>query len=45
VIVYPEGVYYGKVTLADVNEIVEEHLVNNRPVERLRLNFAKPVQK
>jgi (2Fe-2S) ferredoxin len=41
VIVYPDGVYYGKVSLQDVNEIVEEHLVNNRPVERLRLNFAK----
>lgn len=39
VIVYPEGVYYGKVGLEDVNEIVEEHLVNNRPVERLRLKF------
>ncbi len=41
VIVYPEGVYYGKVSLADVAEIVEEHLLNNRPVERLRLNFAR----
>lgn len=41
VIVYPEGVYYGKVTLEDVNEIVEEHLLHNRPVERLRLSFQK----
>ena len=44
VIVYPEAVYYGKVSLADVAEIVEEHLVNNRPVERLRLYFARPVK-
>lgn len=41
VIVYPEGVYYGKVSLEDVQEIVEEHLVHNRPVERLRINFKK----
>ena len=38
-VVYPEGVFYGKVTDADVPEIVEEHLLNNRPVERLRLRF------
>src|SRR3990172_8954348 len=37
IVVYPEGVWYGFVTLADVDEIVESHLVNGRPVERLRL--------
>jgi (2Fe-2S) ferredoxin len=35
VVVYPEGVYYGKVSLDDVNEIIESHLVGNIPVERL----------
>jgi (2Fe-2S) ferredoxin len=35
VAVYPEGVFYGKVSLADVNEIIESHLVGNTPVERL----------
>jgi (2Fe-2S) ferredoxin len=39
VVVYPEGVFYGNVQLSDVNEIFEEHIVNNRPVERLKLNF------
>ena len=39
VVVYPEGVYYGKVQLSDVKEIVEEHIINNKPVERLRLFF------
>lgn len=39
VVVYPEGIYYGAVTPADVNEIVQEHLLNNRPVERLIINF------
>ncbi len=37
IVVYPEGTWYGFVTLADVPEIVESHLLNNRPVERLRL--------
>jgi (2Fe-2S) ferredoxin len=37
VVVYPEGVWYGGVTVADVPEIVERHLVGGEPVERLRL--------
>lgn len=35
VVVYPEGVWYGGVTAADVPEIVESHLVNGKPVDRL----------
>lgn len=41
VVIYPEGIFYGNVHLADVNEIVQEHIVNNRIVERLRMNFDK----
>lgn len=41
VVVYPEGVFYGHVQIGDVQEIVEEHLVNDRPVERLRLKFQR----
>lgn len=41
VVVYPEGVFYGRVQLSDVPEIVQEHLVNDRPVERLRLKFQR----
>jgi (2Fe-2S) ferredoxin len=37
VVVYPEGVWYGHVRVEDVPEIVESHLVNGVPVERLRL--------
>lgn len=37
VVVYPEGVWYGGVRVEDVPEIVERHLVNGEPVERLRL--------
>ncbi len=41
VVVYPEGIFYGAVEFADVNEIVEEHLENNRPVQRLIIDFTK----
>ncbi len=37
VVVYPEGVWYGKVQLSDVAEIVESHLMHGRPVERLKI--------
>jgi (2Fe-2S) ferredoxin len=37
VMVYPDGTLYGQVTADDVTEIIEEHLENDRPVERLVL--------
>lgn len=41
-VVYPEGVWYGEVKKEDVEEIVREHFVNGRPLERLRM---KPIAK
>jgi (2Fe-2S) ferredoxin len=38
VVIYPEGVWYGRVKPEDVAEIVESHLINHRPLMRLRLN-------
>ena len=35
VVVYPENVWYGRVTEGDVIEIVEEHIIGGRPVTRL----------
>jgi (2Fe-2S) ferredoxin len=35
VVVYPDTVWYGRVTEADVEEIVEQHIIGGRPVERL----------
>ena len=35
VIVYPDGTFYSRVTPEDVKEIVEEHLLKGRKVERL----------
>ena len=37
VLVYPEGVMYGKVSKDDVTAIIEEHLLGDKPVERLQL--------
>ena len=37
VMVYPDGVWYAQVREGDVAEIVEEHLINGRVVERLAL--------
>ena len=37
VMVYPDGVWYAQVRASDVPEIVAEHIVNGRPVERLAL--------
>ena len=35
VIVYPDGTFYSRVEVGDVKEIVEEHLLKGRKVERL----------
>ena len=37
-IVYPEGVFYSRVTVDDVEEIVENHLLKGRVVDRLVYN-------
>jgi NADH-quinone oxidoreductase subunit F len=37
VMVYPDGVWYAQVRASDVSEIIEEHLMNGRVVERLAL--------
>jgi len=35
VLVYPEGIMYGGVSKDDVTNIFEDHLINDKPVERL----------
>jgi (2Fe-2S) ferredoxin len=41
VVVYPEGIFYVGVELSDVDEIISEHIMNNRPVMRLVLDESK----
>ena len=42
IVVYPEAVWYGHVTLDDVDELFREHVLGGRPVERLRMLAASP---
>ncbi|MBQ7308366.1 MAG: NADH-quinone oxidoreductase subunit NuoF [Clostridia bacterium] len=35
VLVYPGQVFYSKVKLGDVKDIIEQHIINGKPVERL----------
>jgi (2Fe-2S) ferredoxin len=36
-VVYPDAVWYGYVTEADVDEIIESHIIGGQPVKRLML--------
>jgi (2Fe-2S) ferredoxin len=35
VVIYPEGTWYGRLKTDDIPEIVEKHIINGEPVERL----------
>ena len=37
VVVYPEGTWYTYVDSSDIDEIIDEHLVKGRIVERLKI--------
>lgn len=37
IVVYPEEIWYTYVDKSDIDEIIEEHLVHGRVVERLRI--------
>ncbi|MBS0308963.1 MAG: (2Fe-2S) ferredoxin domain-containing protein [Proteobacteria bacterium] len=36
-VVYPEGVWYTYVDNADIDDIIDSHLVGGKPVERLKI--------
>ncbi|HUL59435.1 MAG TPA: (2Fe-2S) ferredoxin domain-containing protein [Anaeromyxobacteraceae bacterium] len=44
-VVYPEGIWYSGVQVADVPEIVREHFRHGRPVERLANRDAVALKK
>lgn len=37
IVVYPEEIWYTYVDKSDIDEIIEEHIMNGRIVERLRI--------
>lgn len=41
VVVYPDDVWYQPRSKEDIEEILNEHVLNNRVVERLRITFKK----
>ncbi|MBU6474660.1 MAG: (2Fe-2S) ferredoxin domain-containing protein [Alphaproteobacteria bacterium] len=36
-VIYPEGAWYSPYTIEDAEEIIQSHLLNGKPVERLLL--------
>ena len=38
VVIYPEGTWYGQVKADDIKDIIEQHLIGGKPVERLLLS-------
>lgn len=41
VVIYPEGIWYGGVTVEDVREIVERTIVNGEVIERLLVQHPR----
>lgn len=41
VVIYPEQTWYGGVTPEDVEVIIQEHILNDKPVERLKIKDKK----
>jgi len=41
IVVYPEQIWYGGVQVTDVEEIVQQHIIRNEPVERLLIKDKK----
>ncbi|WP_035056863.1 (2Fe-2S) ferredoxin domain-containing protein [Andreprevotia chitinilytica] len=37
IVIYPEETWYTYVDKSDIDEIIDEHIVNGRPVERLKI--------
>ena len=42
VVVYPEEIWYGGVSVEDVKEIVDSHIIGGQPVERLMIPKFHP---
>ena len=37
IVIYPEQIWYGGVTESDIEEIIQSHVIENKPVERLKI--------
>jgi len=41
IVVYPEQVWYGNVSEQDIEEIIQSHIINDVPIERLMIKENK----
>lgn len=41
VVVYPEQIWYGGITKDNVEEIIQSHIINDKPVERLKITHPR----
>lgn len=41
VMVHPDNKWYGKVTVEDVDEIIDKHLIGGEPIEKLAMDFSR----
>lgn len=44
VVVYPDAIWYGGVTVEDVLEIIESHVIGGEPVQRLMIQDKRFLQ-
>lgn len=40
-VIYPEGIWYTYTSLADIDEIINEHIMHGRVVERLQITECR----
>lgn len=40
-VIYPDGIWYGKVTESDIPEIIEKSLLKNEKIDRLLMPFMR----
>ncbi len=45
VVIYPQGIWYGKVTTDDIPEIVERTLLQGEVIDRLLMSFMRKKKK
>lgn len=41
IVVYPEQIWYGGVTKEDAEEIIQSHIINGKPVDRLKIQHPR----
>jgi (2Fe-2S) ferredoxin len=40
-VIYPDGIWYGKISEADIDEIIEKSLLDDQIIDRLQMPFMR----